>query len=77
MFIKKIYRYMIEIYLDDQKLDMENILVTNFNEIIAMNKHLFSKTEIDFSSIHYLKGNKDLLELAFQHQKKESIEQYG
>jgi hypothetical protein len=68
---------MIEVYLKDEKLDMENILVTNFNEITAMNKYLFSQTEIDFSSIHYLNGNKDLLELAFQHQKKESIEQYG
>ena len=64
----------LEIYLDDQKIDMTNISVTKFNELFEIEKHLFSQSQIDFSSIHNLSGNKDLLELAFQHQKKESLE---
>ena len=33
-----------------------------------------NKTELDFSSIHYLVGDKTLLEKSFQHQLKESLE---
>jgi hypothetical protein len=64
----------IEIYLDDQKLDMENISLTNFNEQLELSKYLFSQTEVDFNPIHYLVGDKTLLEQSFQHQKKESLE---
>ena len=64
----------IEIYLEDQKLDMENISLTNFNEELEISKYMFSKTELDFTSIHYLVGDKTLLEKSFQHQLKESLE---
>jgi hypothetical protein len=63
----------IEIYLDDQKLDMENISLTNFNEELEISKYMFSKTELDFNSIHYLVGDKNMLDNSFQHQKKESL----
>jgi hypothetical protein len=64
----------IEVYLENQKLDMENISLTDFNEQLQISKYLFSQTEFDFSSIHYLSGDKTLLEQSFQHQKKESLE---
>lgn len=64
----------IEIYLQDQKLDMENISLTNFDEELQLSKYLLSRTELDFSSIHHLVGDKDMLDKSFQHQKKESLE---
>ena len=64
----------IEIYFKDQKLDMENISLTDFNEKLKLSKYLLSETKLDFSSIHYLTGDKTLLEKSFQHQKKESLE---
>jgi hypothetical protein len=63
----------IEIYLDDQQLDIKNISVANFNQRTQEIKDNFSKTELDFSSINYLKGNKKLLEKSFQNQKAESL----
>ena len=63
-----------EIYIDDEKLDMENISVTNFNNQLELSRYLLSQTELDFSSIHYLVGDKTLLEKSFQHQKKESLD---
>ena len=43
----------IEIYLNDQKLDMENISLTDFNEELQLSKYMFSQTEFDFSSIPF------------------------
>jgi glycyl-tRNA synthetase alpha subunit len=63
----------IEIYLDDQQLDIKNISVADFNQKTQEIKDNFSKTELDFSSINYLKGNKKLLEKSFQNQKAESL----
>lgn len=64
----------IEIYVNNEKVDMENISITNFNEQIEILKYNFSETEFDFSSIHYLVGDKNILEKSFQHQLKESLE---
>lgn len=64
----------IEIYIDDKKLDMENISITKFNNQLEILKYKLSQTELDFSSIHYLVGDKTLLEKSFQHQKKESLD---
>jgi hypothetical protein len=63
----------IEIYLEDQKLDMENISLTDFNEELQISKYLLSQTELDFSSIRYLVGDKNMLDKSFQHQLKESL----
>ena len=67
------YRYMIEIYLDDQQLDIKNISVANFNQKTQEIKDKFSKTELDFSSIHFLKGNKELIQKAFINEMVESL----
>lgn len=63
----------IEIYLDDNQLDIKNISVANFNQRTQEIKDNFSRTELDFSPIHVLKGNKKLLEKSFQQQKAESL----
>jgi hypothetical protein len=64
----------IELYVNNEKVDMENISITNFNEQIEILKYNFSQTEFDFSSIHYLVGDKNILEKSFQDQLKESLE---
>jgi hypothetical protein len=53
------------------KLNVENKL-----NIFEMRKEIFH-TEIDFSLINTLKGNKELLDLTFQQTKKEMLENYG
>ena len=67
------YRYMIEIYLDDQQLDIKNTSVVDFNEKTQQIKNEFSETVLDFSPIHSLKGNKELLQKAFINQMVESL----
>jgi len=63
-----------EVYNDGIKLDMENISLTDFTEQLQLSKYMLSQTELDFSSIHYLVGDKTLLDKSFQHQLKESLE---
>ena len=63
----------IEIYLDDQQLDISNVSIKDFNKDTQDKKELLSTQEIDFSSISKLKGEKTLLEKSFQQQKAESL----
>lgn len=63
----------IEIYVDEQQLDIKNISVANFNERTQQIKNNFSEIVLDFSPIHFLKGEKTLLEKSFQNQKAESL----
>lgn len=61
------------IYKDGVELDIKNILFNNFKEEVREKKEILEKHEIDFSSIHNLKGDKNTLEAAFQFIKKEYI----
>jgi hypothetical protein len=63
----------INIYLDAAELEIRNIKVTDFNKNTQQLKDIFSTTELDFSSIHSLKGDKTTLEKAFQNQKAECL----
>ena len=63
----------IEIYVDEKQLDIKNISVANFNERTQQIKDEFSGIVLDFTPIHFLKGNKELLEKSFQQQKAESL----
>jgi glycyl-tRNA synthetase alpha subunit len=62
-----------EIYLNSEKLDIKNISITDFNKRTQEIKDEFSKSQLDFSEIQYLKGNKEMLEKSFQQQKAESL----
>jgi hypothetical protein len=65
---------MIEIYNNNEKIDIKSIsLIDRFNEEMIAKKELLSTQEIDFSSIKSLKGEKIILELSFQNEKKESL----
>lgn len=63
----------IEIYIDAAKLDLSNLSITNYGELNEKLKDDFSKTELDFSSIGLLKGNKEILQKAFLNQKAECL----
>ena len=61
----------IEIYNNDIKIDLDNVMFKDFNEETQYRKGLLSKVIIDFSAITTLKGEKKLMELAFQQTKNE------
>jgi hypothetical protein len=67
----------IEVYEDNTRLNLEEISITNFNTYIESTGYLFLNEDIDFTSFGYLKGDKETLEMAFQHEKKESLNKYG
>lgn len=64
----------IEVYEDNTRLNLEQITVTDFKEFIEKAGYTFLNQEIDFGSFGYLKGDKEMLEMAFQHEKKQSID---
>ena len=61
----------IEIYENNELLDFENISITRYeNKVFQLGEKLKDMT-IDFSSIHELTGDKDILEKAFIHELEE------
>jgi hypothetical protein len=63
----------IQIIVDNKKFDISNVSVTDFGLKTRNIKEILSETELDFSSINMLKGNKILLEKSFQQQKQETL----
>ena len=63
----------IEIERDGFKLEMENILITDFGEFLQSQMENRKDSKIDFSSIHTLQGEKNIMEQAFKDVKKESV----
>jgi hypothetical protein len=63
----------IEIYNNETKIDLDNIMFKDYSDEIKLKKDQFIKNELDFSSISLLKGEKTLMELSFQETKKELI----
>jgi hypothetical protein len=63
----------IEIKIDAAQLDLSNLTITDYRNENNQLMEKFSKTELDFSSIGLLKGNKELLQKAFLNQKAESL----
>jgi hypothetical protein len=54
-----------EVYQDGERLDLENISITRYeNKVFQLGEKL-NEIELDYSSISLLKGNKDLLAKAF------------
>jgi hypothetical protein len=61
----------LEIYKDGERLDFENISITRYeNKVFQLGEKINDMT-IDFSSIHELTGDKDVLEKAFIHELEE------
>ena len=61
----------LEVYKDGEKLDFENISITRYEiKVFQLGEQLKDMT-IDFSSIHELTGDKDILEKAYIHELEE------
>jgi hypothetical protein len=52
---------------------MENVVVTDFRQFLQSQKDNRQDMDLDFSVIHILQGEKKIMELSFQDQKKESL----
>lgn len=63
----------IEIYNNEVKIDLDNIMFKDFNEETQFRKDKLSKIQHDFDSISKLKGEKTLMELSFQQTKNELV----
>ena len=61
------------IYQNGEELIFENISIVRFESKFQEELKKLNNMELDFSSIQKLKGNKDLLELAFNAELKENI----
>jgi hypothetical protein len=62
---------------DYEPLDLKNVTVKDFTKEAQDFKDKLNNIIIDFSSINTLKGEKTLLEQAFQDTKKQIIEYHG
>ena len=65
-----------EIYIENEKLDLNNVLVTDYRLQMSDLKTKLEGQSIGFPSLKTLTGSKDLLILAFNEQKQESLD-YG
>lgn len=65
----------IEIYNNNEKVNLDDLYITNFGLEVQIIKPAFETPVIDFSTIKKLKGNKELLEKTFQDVKDDLI--YG
>lgn len=67
----------LEIIDNEIKVELENVVIKDFRLDVESKKREFENHILDFSSITQLKGEKLLLEQAFQDTKKEILENYG
>jgi hypothetical protein len=63
----------IEIFENEQKIDLSNLRITNFTEELGKLREKVIIYDFDLSSIKSLKGEKNLLENAFTSVKTELI----
>lgn len=63
----------IEIEKYGEIIDIENILITDFGDFFKSQVENRKDNNIDFTSIHLLHGEKNIMEQSFQDIKKESI----
>jgi hypothetical protein len=61
------------IYRKDIEFNLDHILITDFGDVVEMRKSIRKENKIDFSSIKSIMGDKNIINLSFQDQLKESI----
>ena len=62
-----------KIYRNDIEINIDQIYITDFGDIVNEKKEIVKDNELDFSSIKTLMGEKYLLELSFQDELKYSL----
>jgi len=63
----------IKIYLDETKLNLSDISLTDYKQLMMDKKVLLENIEIPTPQFNLLKGNKELLNQAFLNQMAESL----
>jgi hypothetical protein len=63
----------IEIFNDENKIDVDNVKFKDFTEETQHRKNLLLNFDLNFSYVKLLNGDKILLDIAFQQQKQESL----
>lgn len=63
----------IKIYLDETKLNLSDISLTDYKQLMMDKKVLLENIEIPTPQFNLLKGNKELLNQAFLSQMAESL----
>ena len=63
----------IKIYLDETKLNLSDISLTDYKQLMMHKKVLLENIEIPTPQFNLLKGNKELLNQAFLNQMAESL----
>lgn len=62
-----------EIYINEEQINVDNIRIYDYHQQVKLSREILDNFQHDFKSINYLKGDKELLDKAFQHQKKDSL----
>lgn len=57
----------------DIEFNLDHILITDYGDVVEMRKSIRNENKIDFSSIKSIMGDKNIINLSFQDQLKESI----
>ena len=63
----------IEIFKNEKQLNVKDSISVNYADNVKIQVKVLPYMDINFESIAQLKGEKKLMELAFQHTKKELI----
>lgn len=63
-----------EIYIENEKLDLNNIMVTDYRLETSNLKKNLQGHSLDFPSLKTLTGSKELLIMSFNQQKEESLD---
>ena len=60
-----------KIYQDTNEIEIKNLAFKNYGDDVSKLKRKLENIDIDFKSIHLLRGNKELLQKAFKEVKEE------
>ena len=61
------------IYKKDLEFNLEHIFITDYGDVVQVMKNIRKENKINFSGIKSIMGDKQIINLSFQEQLKESI----
>ena len=61
------------IYRKDIEFNLEHIFITDYGDVVQVMKNIRKENKINFSGIKSIMGDKQIINLSFQEQLKESI----
>jgi hypothetical protein len=61
------------IYKKDLEFNLDHIFITDYGDVVEVMKNIRKENKINFSGIKSIMGDKQIINLSFQEQLKESI----